>query len=209
MNRTDNQAGFTLIELMIVIAILGLLAAVLLPNIMGARDAAGETATQSTFLQLENACKTFQRKHGIFPPADLQYPESGHPLAKATEGWKTDNGKNTPIESLVAFVSLSRSGGADLSELGDKLCNTDSDSNGVELPLLHTKDRNEVADAWRTPIAYFTKFTLKKPQMIVSFDGTELEARAVAAGPGDKYQFLSAGKDGTFGTDDDLVWPEN
>lgn len=209
MNRTDNPSGFTLIELMIVIAILGLLAAVLLPNILGARDAAGETATESTFLQLKNACETFERKHGIYPPAELAYPETGHPLAKATEGWKSDNGKNTPIEALVAFVSLSRSGGTDLTELGDKLSNTDGDSNGTELPLLHTKDRREVADAWNTPIAYFTKFTLKQPQTIVSFDGGEMEVRAPQAGPGDKFRFVSAGKDGTFGNEDDLVWPKN
>lgn len=168
-SRAQPAAGFTLIELMIVIAILGLLAAVLLPNILGAQDASNETDTESIFIQLDHAAGAFDRKHGIYPPANLKMPDKGSKLAKAVAKWKPDNGRNTGIESFVAFVSQDRRGGTDLSVLGDNLCNTDNDKHGAELTLLGRTERLEIADAWRTPMAYFDRFTMKKPQTMVSF----------------------------------------
>lgn len=203
------MGGFTLIELMIVIAILGLLAGVLLPNILGASDAAGETETEAMFVRCETAAKSYARKHGYFPPADLKHPERGK-----QPKWKGDNGQNTGIESFVAFVSLARSGGTDFSDLGDKLCNTDGDQHGVEQPLLNRKDRVEIADSWGTPLAYFTKFSMQGETTVTGTDGVPQTVSARKNERGEpfgagKWQFLSAGKDRTFGTDDDLCWPRN
>ena len=39
-NRTHNNAGFTLVEIMIVVSIIGLLTALVIPNFMKARDRA-------------------------------------------------------------------------------------------------------------------------------------------------------------------------
>lgn len=205
--RRRPLAGFTLIELLIVIAILGLLAAVLLPSLLSTQDAAKESATQATMLQLSQACSTFSNKHGYFPPDDLKDPENKNTF-------KPDNGQNTGIESFVVFVSQSLQDGFDLGGLAEHFTNTDKDDHGAMVPLLKTKERRELADAWSTPFAYFTKFGMQKTQQITGPTEEPLVAKAKQREDGSyygagKFQFLSAGKDGTFGTDDDLVWPEN
>lgn len=203
----SSRAGFTLIELLIVIAILGLLAAVLLPVLIGTKNTADEAATDATMLQLSQACNVFSNKHGFYPPDDLKDPENKLQL-------KPDNGQNTGIESFVVFTSQSMQDGVDLSGLAEHFTNTDKDENGTAVPLLKTKERRELADAWKTPFAYFTKFGVNKTQQVTGANEEPLAAKAKLREDGSwfgtpKFQFLSAGKDGTFGTSDDRVWPAN
>ncbi|MFY9340927.1 MAG: type II secretion system protein [Planctomycetota bacterium] len=203
-------AGFTLIELMIVIAILGILAAVLLPQILETRSAADVTATEANMQQLETGLNAYLRKHGRYPSDDLKVAD---PAAK--QNWKPDNGRNTGIESLVHFLSQSTQDGLDLNSLVDRHVNTDGDDHGVELPLLHKRERIEIADAWGTPLVYFGKLSLEKPQMVQlapDLDPVQVKCKrrpdGTPIGAG-KFQLLSAGKDLTFGTTDDLAWPPN
>lgn len=207
--RRARATGFTLIELLIVISILGLLAAVLLPNIIGTQEAAKETSTNGTMLQLQTGCQTFSNEHGYFPPDDLRHPEGA-----TKQPWKPDNGINTGIESLVCFLSLQKRGGHDLAGMAELLTNTDRDDHGVEQPLLRQRGRLEVADAWGVPMAYFGKANMDKAQQIQPPEGDAQPAKAKKRADGSfhgagKYQLLSAGRDGTFGTEDDIVWPSN
>src|SRR5262245_23408013 len=160
--RARRCAAFTLIELLIVIAILGLLVVAFLPDLVGAKQHAAEVTTQANLTRLGNGCESIERRNGFYPPDDFV-----DPAGKLQ--FKADNGVNTGIESLVAFLSQSAADGADLTDLGPKLTNTDKDENGAPLPLLGGRtDRPEVADEWLTPLAYFAKGSLAadKPQVV-------------------------------------------
>jgi prepilin-type N-terminal cleavage/methylation domain-containing protein len=207
-----QRAGFTLIELLIVISILGLLAAAFLPDLIGTRDRASEAQVSAMMVRLQTGCNTFKNANGYYPPDDLIDPQK-------KLSFKTDNGQNTGIESLVAFLSQSRKDGEDLSDAGGSLTNTDQDDHGAMLPMLNRKERLEISDAWGTPLAYFSHTTqtlgFGKPQSITGVGGQQLREPARARKNQDgaplgagKIQLLAAGKDGEFGTADDLSWPE-
>lgn len=62
-----NQKGFTLIELMIVVIILGVLAAILIPRFMGAQDRARCKAAVADITTIREGLGLYYVEYGHFP----------------------------------------------------------------------------------------------------------------------------------------------
>ncbi len=72
MHRTvprENERGFTLIELMIVVAIIAILAGILIPNFVNARSQAQSAACESNLRAIATALELYYADNQIYPPA--------------------------------------------------------------------------------------------------------------------------------------------
>ncbi|MGM9999197.1 MAG: type II secretion system protein [Candidatus Bruticola sp.] len=71
MHRVSSRKGFTLIELMIVIAIIAILAAILVPNFIRARAQGQVTSCKSNLKNIGTACEMYATDNGGRYPQDL------------------------------------------------------------------------------------------------------------------------------------------
>ncbi|MBV8882203.1 MAG: prepilin-type N-terminal cleavage/methylation domain-containing protein, partial [Planctomycetaceae bacterium] len=75
MKKTRSRAGFTLVEMMVVIVIIGILATVVIVNIGGKADTAKMKATEAIIKQLGGQMEMFKLDQN-------RYPESLNDLYK-------------------------------------------------------------------------------------------------------------------------------
>jgi general secretion pathway protein G len=68
--RTAGQAGFTLIEIMVVVFILALLAGIVVPRIMGRTDEARRTATKVQIKNIEEGLHLYKLDNGMYPSTE-------------------------------------------------------------------------------------------------------------------------------------------
>lgn len=71
-----SRSGFSLIELLVVIVILGILMSLLIPAITGMRRTAQENAVGAEIAQLDQAVTRFKGRFGVEPPSSLTIPTS-------------------------------------------------------------------------------------------------------------------------------------
>lgn len=116
------QAGFTLIEVMVVVIILGILAAVVVPNIMDKPDKAREVKAKQDIRAMESALKMYKLDNFVYPSTDqglqaLVQKPGGTPEPK---NWKQylDRLPKDPWGGDYQFLSPGVKGEIDLFSLG-------------------------------------------------------------------------------------------
>lgn len=68
--KSKRDKGFTLIELMVVIVILGVLAAIIAPKIIGRTDEAKVTEAKVQIKNFETALKLYKLDNGVYPSTE-------------------------------------------------------------------------------------------------------------------------------------------
>jgi len=94
-----DSRGFTLIEIMVVIIILGILAVYIGPKIMGRPEEARRTKAKVDISALETALKLYKLDNGVYPSTEqglqalVEKPESGAVPTKWRDGGYLDKNK--------------------------------------------------------------------------------------------------------------------
>ena len=70
MRNRQAQRGFTLLEIMVVIVILGILASIVVPNLMGNKEKADRQKAVTDIVALENALDMYKLDNVRYPTSD-------------------------------------------------------------------------------------------------------------------------------------------
>jgi general secretion pathway protein G len=122
----NSTLGFTLIELMVVIVILGILAGLIIPRIMGRPEEAKQLKAKMQIEALETALKLYKLDSGAYPDTEqgmqalIERPETGNVPKKWREGGYLDKGKlpRDPWGNDFVYLSPGINGEYDLSSYG-------------------------------------------------------------------------------------------
>jgi general secretion pathway protein G len=112
-SQRNNQGGFTLIELMVVIVILSVLAVWVAPKIMGRPEQAKQVKTQVDIQSIETALKLYKLDNGVYPTTEqglealIQKPDTGRQPKNWRAGGYLEKGKVPKDAWGNQFVYLS------------------------------------------------------------------------------------------------------
>jgi len=198
--RPRAAAGFTLVEMLVVIAIIGVLAGLILVGVRAARRSAARSACEARIQALKSALQTYANDFGDYPPTSLA-------------GLSRSPGKNEGIESLIHCLTTRQGESSPYFEPEkDELGNTDGDAQArnVADSRLGGAECLELLDPWGNPFVYYHHRDLKpvagpawaRLQVYVKGDGQSAKTQPrpddrTKSYPGEtSYQLWSFGPNG-------------
>lgn len=135
-----KQRGFTLLEVMVVIVILGIIASMVVPNLLGNKESADQQKAKVDIQQLENVLDMYRLRNGFYPtteqglvalvqqattdPVPRVFPEGGFIKRLPKDPWGED----------YILVSPGQLGRIDILSKGpDRIAGSDDDIGNWDL----------------------------------------------------------------------------
>lgn len=151
-----NKRAFSLIELLVVVAIIGILAAIIVPNVGRYMETAKITKTKALIGQLETAITLYENQLGKYPPSFN--PQSLY-IALNQEA-------KSPIELAAEDVRLVERGVNfwinPLNETDDRRSSVLEQAGVPASEMVAQLEENVIVDAWGNPI-YFVSSDVYNP----------------------------------------------
>lgn len=123
MKNKNSKKGFTLVEIMIVIIILGLLAALVVPNLIGKGEEAKQKLVCVQMKSIAEALNMFKADSGVYPDTEegiealIKNPNLDKYRNYSNSGYL--GSKNTPLDPWKSkFIYLNNGGSFEIISLG-------------------------------------------------------------------------------------------
>ncbi|MGI5869812.1 MAG: type II secretion system protein [Kiritimatiellia bacterium] len=122
-----RQGGFTLVELLLVVAILGILATVAIMNVGGMSDDARVSATRSSISAIEQAARMYEVRTGRFPDSidQLLQPMGDRPPLLDAKSKNDAWGNPFSFKKTTHFIEIRSAGKDGAMNTADDILNTE------------------------------------------------------------------------------------